>query len=259
MAHQQLKITIITGHFLINILYFFQLGREKNLTSGFLFFIDNMLIAGVDEAGRGPALGPMVMAIVVASKEQEEQIVSLGVKDSKELSIEKRVELFEKIPGICEEFVVSMVEPAEINTLMGRHSLNEIEAMKIGEMINALKSRPEIVFVDSPDVKQENFSKRIKRYCGKSLTIKSEHFADRNYPLASAASVMAKVSRDNAIDELKKEFGDIGSGYPHDPKTIAFIRAWVKKEKELPPIARDKWRTNVRELNACFQKKLGDC
>jgi len=233
--------------------------REKNLIIGFHFFNDNMLIAGVDEAGRGPALGPMTLAIVVASKEQEEQIVSLGVKDSKELSLKKRAELFKKIPGLCKEYVVSMVEPAELNKLMERHSLNEIEAMKIAEMINSLKSRPEMVFVDSPDVIQENFSKRIKKYCGKSLTIKSEHFADKNYPLSSAASVMAKVSRDNAIEELKKEFGDIGSGYPHDPKTIAFIRKWVKEKKALPSIARDKWQTNIRELDACFQKKLGEC
>jgi len=239
--------------------FLFQVHREKNLTIQFLFFTDTMLIAGVDEAGRGPALGPMVMAIVVASKEQEEQIVSLGVKDSKELSLEKRAELFEKIPGLCEEYVVAVIEPAEINKLMERHSLNEIEAMKIAEMINSLKSKPEMVFVDSPDTIQENFSKRIKKYCSKSLTIKSEHFADRNYPLSSAASVLAKVSRDNAIEELKKEFGDIGSGYPHDPKTIAFIKAWVKEKKELPPMARDKWQTNIRELNACFQKKLGEC
>ena len=215
-----------------------------------------MFLAGVDEAGRGPALGPMAMAIVVATKEQEEELISMGVRDSKELSPTKRESLAKKIKSLVEEYRVSLVSPSELNELMVRKSLNEIEAMRIAEMVNSLAAKPEIVVVDSPDIIESNFSKRIARYCSREITIRSEHFADRNYPLVSAASILAKVARDAEIESLKGEFGEIGSGYPHDPDTIAFIRKWVEENGSLPPIARSEWETNKRELDRKFQRKL---
>ena len=217
-----------------------------------------MLLAGIDEAGRGPALGPLALGLVVATKEQEEKLAGLGVRDSKELKPPDRERLSGEIEGLVEEFTVSLVAPAELNKLMVRKSLNEIEAMRIGEMLNSLKSRPEVLFVDSPDIIESNFSKRIGRYCGRKLAIRSEHFADKNYPLVAAASILAKVARDNAIEELKKEFGEIGSGYPHDPRTIAFIKKYIDEKKCLPPFARTSWETNKRALDSKYQKRLNE-
>jgi len=217
-----------------------------------------MFLAGVDEAGRGPALGPMAMALVVATKEQEEKLADIGVRDSKELDSKNRVSLVAKIKNLVEEYKVSLVFPGELNSLMLRKSLNEIEAMRIGSMVNSLRVKPEILLVDSPDIVESNFSKRIARYCSARITIKSEHFADRNYPIVSAASILAKVARDAEIERLKGEFGEIGSGYPHDPLTIAFIRKWVEENGSLPPIARTEWETNKRELDRKFQTKLRD-
>jgi len=217
-----------------------------------------MLLAGIDEAGRGPALGPMALAIVVATKEQEEKLVALGVRDSKELNAGERERLDAEIREIAEESVVSLVAPEELNRLMIRKSLNEIEAMRIGEMLNSISSRPEMLFVDSPDIIEANFSKRIEKYCGRKIVIKSEHFADKNYPLVAAASIIAKVARDAEIEKLRKEFGEIGSGYPHDSRTIAFIRKYIDEKKCLPPFARTSWETNKRELDSKFQTKLLD-
>jgi len=217
-----------------------------------------MFLGGVDEAGRGPVLGPMVMAIVIATKEQEEKFIGLGVKDSKELKVSKRLELFDKIKDISEESAVAIIEPDDLNKLMPRHSLNEIEAMYIADLLNSLKSRPDLLFVDSPDSIESNFSKRIIKYCEKKIDIRSEHYADTNYPVVSAASILAKVTRDREIDRLKEEFGELGSGYSHDEVTRKFLSKWVEEKGSLPSCARAHWETSKRELNKKFQKKLGE-
>ncbi|MEM0360217.1 MAG: ribonuclease HII [Candidatus Diapherotrites archaeon] len=215
-----------------------------------------MLVAGVDEAGRGPALGPMALALVVATKEQEELLLGMGVRDSKELQPKERERLEKKILDCIEEYRIVLVEPKELDALMERKSLNEIEAMRIAEMLNSLNSCPEIVFVDSPDIIERNFAKRIKKYCSKSVLIRAEHFADKNYAVVSAASILAKTARDRAIEMLKREFGEIGSGYSSDPITIEFLQKWVKEKGSLPPIARKNWETSKRELDKKFQTRL---
>jgi ribonuclease HII len=94
------------------------------------------------------------------------------------------------------------------------------------------------------------------KYCGKSVTIRSEHFADKNHAVVSAASILAKVARDREIEKLKKEFGEIGSGYSSDPVTMAFLRKWIEEKGSLPPMARQNWETSRRELNKKFQTRL---
>lgn len=215
-----------------------------------------MLIAGIDEAGRGPCLGPMVLAVATISKETESALEEIGVKDSKQLSAQQRLEQFPKIKTALHEYATVHIEPAELDALMDWKSLNEIEAMKIGFLLNNLKQKPDIVFVDSPDVIQENFGERIRKYLTFETKLRTEHKADVNYPIASAASILAKVERDFAIETLSKTHGSIGSGYSHDPVTREYLFNYVKQNKCLPAFCRKSWDTSRQALDSTLQQKL---
>ena len=154
------------------------------------------------------------------------------------------------------EYGTIHIEANELDTLMDRKSLNEIEAMKIGELLNRLQHKPEIVFIDSPDPIASAFGKRIQKYLSFSCKLRTEHKADINYPVCSAASVLAKVERDNAISQIAAQNGSIGSGYSHDPQTIAFLSDFVTTHNSLPVFCRHKWETSQRFLNNRRQTKL---
>jgi ribonuclease HII len=215
-----------------------------------------MLIAGIDEAGRGPALGPMVLTVATIEKKEEERLRKLGVKDSKLLKATERVRQHAQLKKMLYEFHSVKLEASEIDHLRDRKSLNEIEAMRIGYLLNHLKKKPKVVYVDSPDPIAKNFGKRIEKYISFDITIKAEHKADLNYPIVSAASIIAKVERDAAIQRLCRKYGRLGSGYPHDPETIAFLCNWVKKNKSLPDFARKSWETSKNVEIKVFQKKI---
>ncbi len=217
-----------------------------------------MLIAGIDEAGRGPCLGPMVMAIAAIEKRDEDRLYEIGVKDSKMLKPETRQKQFAELKGTLSEFCFTAIEAHEIDSLRDRKSLNEIEAMRIGMLLNGLRKKPEVVYVDSPDIVQGNFAKRIRKYISFETVLKTEHKADINYPIVSAASIIAKVERDRCIEEIAKKHGNIGSGYSHDPLTIKFLKDFISKNKCLPAFARKSWLTSQEMLDTELQKSLGD-
>jgi ribonuclease HII len=210
-----------------------------------------MLIAGIDEAGRGPCFGPMTLAITVFEKKQEKELKELGVKDSKDILPRKREILFEEIKERVVEKHVIIVSPIQINDLMTKNNLNEIEAIKVAELINLLKNKVEIVYIDSPDATKGKYEKRIRTYLNdskKNIKIISETKADSKYIVVGAASILAKVTRDKEIEKLKKDFGDIGSGYPADPKTKQFLKDFVKQNKKLPPFSRIFWSTCTKAM-----------
>jgi ribonuclease HII len=215
-----------------------------------------MLIAEVDEAGRGPVIGPMVIGVCVIEKKDEDTLVELGVKDSKELSPKKRNTILKELKKILLEQRTVKIFPDEIDGLRSRKSLNEIEAMRIGELLNSLKQKPEVVFVDSPDTVMKNFATRIKKYLSFDCIIKSEHRADSTHPIVSAASIFAKVERDSEIKKLEEIYGRIGSGYAHDETTISFLKKWLDEKKCLPPCTRRSWDTSKNILDERFQQKL---
>lgn len=216
-----------------------------------------MLVAGVDEAGRGPAIGPMVLGIATIEKRDEGKLKRLGVKDSKLLTVEERTRQSKALPGILHEFNTVQVQAGEIDQLRNRRSLNEIEAMRVGFLLNSLKEKPEVAYVDAPDPIAGNFGRRIRKYLSFDVEIRSEHKADVKYPIVSAASIIAKVERDHEIELLCRRYGNLGSGYPHDPDTIAFLCNWVKKNKRLPEFARKSWETSRNVEDKVFQRKLG--
>ncbi len=216
-----------------------------------------MFIAGVDEAGRGPVIGPMVMAIVSISKEDEFQLQAFGVKDSKELTPKQREQLFDVIQEVSKNEVI-IVPAGEIDNavLSEETNLNWLEADYAAKLINKLK--PDKVFLDCPSTNLEAF----KRYMEKRINYKAElivaHKADQLYPAVSAASVLAKVTRDREIEKIKKKLNvDFGSGYSSDPKTRDFLEQnWDNKEYQ--KYYRKSWAT----WRACKalggQKRLGE-
>ncbi len=215
-----------------------------------------MLIAGIDEAGRGPCLGPLVMAVALIKKEDEEKLVELGVKDSKMLSAKERERQFPQIKKIVLESHTSHITAEEIDRLMARKSLNEIEAMHAGRLLNELSVKPDVVYVDSPDVVMAEFAKRIGKYISFPAKIVSEHKADVNYPIVSAASVLAKVERDEAIKKISGEFGEVGSGYPGDEATIKFLKNYLLHNNAFPGFVRKSWQTISDLQQEKYQKKL---
>ncbi len=215
-----------------------------------------MRIAGIDEAGRGPCLGPLVMAVAVIDQKEEGKLLEIGVKDSKQLTAEQRAFQFPKIKSVLEEFSTVHISPQEIDSLRDWKSLNEIEAMRAAFLLNNLKQKPDMVFVDSPDILQDNFGKRIEKFLSFDVKIRSEHKADINYPVVSAASILAKVERDAVIQELAKQFGQVGSGYPSDEVTVSFLHNWLKSHSSLPPFVRQSWDTTKKVLDHKFQQRL---
>jgi ribonuclease HII len=215
-----------------------------------------VLVAGIDEAGRGPVVGPLVMSVAVVRKEDEEKLLELGARDSKEMSAKERESVCKELVRVLHAHKTVKCSAGELNVLMVRKSLNEIEAMKCAFLLNGLAEKPEIVFVDSPDVIMGDFAKRIGKYLSFKTRLVAEHKADRNYPVVSAASVIAKVERDLEIKKLEKEYGVIGSGYPHDEKTIVFLRNYLRENRKLPSCARVHWETAKNLEAELFQKKL---
>ncbi len=210
------------------------------------------MILGIDEAGRGAVIGPMVIAGVLV--ENESKLKEIGVRDSKLLSPEQREELYREIVRIAKDYVILKVSAYEIDELRKKYSLNLIEAIKMAEIINVLK--PKRVLLDCPQVSTEKFVALLKPMLSCSCEIVAENFADVKYPVVAAASIIAKVERDREIEKLKEEFNfDFGVGYPHDERTIAFLQAHAKN---FPSCVRKSWLTAVEIENQKKQKKLED-
>jgi len=193
------------------------------------------MICGCDEAGRGPVIGPMVVAIVCGDSDSFKKI---GVKDSKMLSESKREFLLEQIMNIARSVEYVIVREEEIDRATYKKQLNLLEAVTISSMI---KQENEYI-VDCPDVNEERFSRLLTELSGNKKII-SRHKADIDFPLVSAASIVAKVLREREISKIKEELGDFGSGYPSDTRTVTFLRNYFMKNGRMPPHVRRSWKT----------------
>jgi ribonuclease HII len=215
-------------------------------------------VCGVDDAGRGPVIGPLVIAGIRIEEEKLEQLRSLGVKDSKKLSPEARLKLSIEIPEIVDEYHIVELEAAHLDRVVN-HSpkfqrLNLLEARAMAEVIEKLK--PHLVYVDASDTRPERFKNNILENLSFKPKVVSEHHADEKYPSVSAASILAKVRRDSRIEELRKEYGDIGSGYAHDPITVRFLSEYYLMNRDFPPIVRRSWKTLRNIVREISQSKL---
>lgn len=219
-----------------------------------------MLIAGVDDAGRGSIIGPLVVAGVLVKEEDMPKLVELKVKDSKLLSPQRREKLAVEIRRIAEKYSVVKLSPMEIDKVVmsGRklHKLNRLEAQAMAKVIEMLK--PDVAYVDASDVLEERFKQHILEALSIKAQIISEHKADRKYPIVSAASIMAKVERDKEIAEIAKKYGEVGCGYPSDPKTMGFLQKCLEEVGEYPEFVRKSWKPakRTKSENALRQAKL---
>lgn len=207
------------------------------------------MIGGIDEAGRGPLIGPMVIAGVSIQDQDQSRISKVIKKDSKRLSPMVREYLSWRTRNILNVVVVRIILPKEIDEwIITRHGgLNLLEVEAMGLIAQQLGEG--VIFVDSPDVKPERLKTILEgRLKGKSVII-SEHKADENYPIVATASIIAKVIRDREIAKLSYLYGDFGSGYPADARTIAFVEKWYKEKKSAPPFIRKSWQTVQRFEN----------
>ncbi|MHA1863545.1 MAG: ribonuclease HII [Candidatus Thorarchaeota archaeon] len=206
--------------------------------------------AGIDEAGRGPMIGPMVICGILIDSDRLHELVKIGAKDSKTLTHKRRLILKEKIEKVVSKIEIRTVSAADIDRLRKRTTLNEIEVEEFASIAKALN--PQEIYLDAADVIAERFGIKIGKLSGiasKGAKIISEHKADSKYPIVSAASIIAKVERDRAIESFHKKYGDFGSGYPNDPKTIKFVRNLVRNREKLPPIIRKSWKSVTRLID----------
>ncbi len=215
---------------------------------------DMTIVCGIDEAGRGPVIGPMVLCAVCIDAKNHAKFKEIGAKDSKELTRTERTELVASIQQLATAYKLIAVEPVEIDAAVQSKTtnLNWLEADKQAELLNALK--PDVVYIDCPSPNIKAFTDYIQKKLIKKIEIHCAHHADRDYPAVSAASILAKVERDRLIDELKKKIGlDFGSGYPSDPYTKAFLE---KNWKKYSTIFRKSWAPFKKYAQRLTQKKL---
>jgi ribonuclease HII len=207
-----------------------------------------VLVTGVDEAGRGCAIGPLVVAGVLFEERALDALQAMGVRDSKQLSRRKRESLATEIIELNLRHKYFDLQPRTIDIVVNRNvklrKLNYLETMVMARIIRDLQ--PNVAYVDPADVVVDRFVKQILSVLPWTPKVFSEAKADAKYPVVSAASILAKVRRDRIVAELRDEYGDFGSGYPSDGKTVRFLESWFEEHDTCPSFIRGSWSTVKR-------------
>lgn len=213
-------------------------------------------VLGVDEAGRGPVLGPLVVGGFAMDEAHLAHLSEIGVRDSKELSPNAREEIFQEL-GRCGRREAIVLQPPEIDVAVVRGNLNRLEARAFAQMVGRV--RPHRTYVDACDANAPRFGVLVRRLSEWDAEVVSRHKADRDFPVVGAASIVAKVLRDRAMVDLGKELGaEIGSGYQTDPVTIAFLKDHLPRAGERPAWLRSSWRTTARLMAERSARTLDD-
>ncbi|WP_049947913.1 ribonuclease HII [Candidatus Halobonum tyrrellensis] len=215
------------------------------------------MVVGVDEAGKGPVLGPMVAAAVRADPDA----LPADVDDSKRVAPARREEMATRLRGDPEIRVgVGVVGVGRIDD--PATDMNSLTVAAQAEAAAAVADAGDRLTVDAGDVDAARFGRRVREAVadtGTEVTVTAEHRADESYPVVGAASVVAKVERDARVASLAdRHDADVGSGYPSDPTTRAFLREYVRAHGDLPDGARRSWSTCDDLLAAAEQSALGD-
>lgn len=201
-------------------------------------------ILGIDEAGRGPVIGPLVLAGVHVDRAKLQSLAALGVRDSKQLSRGERTTLAREIRQVALDVRLIPFAPRQLG-----QNLNRVELSGMARLIHDIG--PDSVYLDAPVGPRgiSGYLLRLKEQLAKEgrrekrWEIFAENGADRRYPIVSAASIVAKVYRDEAIKRLHQLYGDFGWGYPLEPKTRRFLRDWYSDHRRFPACVRVRWRT----------------
>jgi ribonuclease HII len=209
------------------------------------------LLLGIDDAGRGPVLGPMILAGVLIKPSEEKIIASWGAKDSKLLFPTKRKKISDQIKKHFKHHIETST-PKEIDN---HKNLNTLEAEKAAKIINKLTknlNEKVQVIIDCPSINIKSWSNDVQKLLKnpKNISLSCEHKADLHHPIVSAASIIAKEKREDEIYKLKLKLKtDFGSGYPADPKTKEFIEENFDNPK-YNSIIRFSWNTVKKLIKA---------
>jgi ribonuclease HII len=215
------------------------------------------MIGGVDEAGRGPVIGPLVIAIVTVK--EIKTIEKLSIKDSKLCTPNQREHFKNQIQKVADQTEVLAISATDIDTMRKSMSLNQLEVYAFSKLIS--KTKPTICYIDSADVNAQRFADDIKNQLNYQPKIISRHKADTIYPIVSAASIIAKTTRDEMVSLIEKELRKtldipLGSGYPADPITQKFLKNWLQENHTLPPYTRLSWKTSQNLIKQSKIKSL---
>ncbi len=215
------------------------------------------MIGGIDEAGRGPVIGPLVIAIVTIK--ETNPLENLSIKDSKLCTPPQRVRLKKQIQKVADQTKVLAISAADIDTMRKSMTLNQLEVYGFSKLIS--QTKPNICYVDSADVNAQRFASDIQKQLTYQPKIISRHKADTLYPIVSAASIVAKTTRDELVSKIEKELRKtldipLGSGYPADPITQNFLKTWLQENHCLPPYVRLSWKTSQNLIQQSKIKSL---
>lgn len=212
-----------------------------------------MTILGVDEAGRGPIIGPLCIAAAMVKESDLPILEKLQPKDSKLLKNHQIHRLATQIKQVV-KYKVIQIQPAEIDAVVDSDdtNLNWLEADKTAELLNSLKPKKAILDCPSPNIAA--YKNYLKHRLKHNIEIIAEHKAEK-YAIVAAASIIAKSEREKAVEELKKKYGNIGSGYPSDPTTKEFLKNHWKQHAG---IFRRSWITYKRLVEKEKNKTLSE-
>lgn len=200
-------------------------------------------VAGIDEAGRGSLIGDMFIAGIALSEEQSITLAAAGVRDSKTLSRSRRHKLLLDIVRYSDLIVVSRVIPEDID----RENINDLEVRAIERILRHMKSRgiePSKVVIDEIAGRREALE-RITKSLFPATEVVARPKADRDFVQVAAASIVAKCLRDRLVRILSSLYGELGSGYPSDPRTINWLKL-VESSGQTPCCVRKSWKTLKR-------------
>ena len=209
------------------------------------------MFAGVDEAGKGAVLGPLVVAAVGCDSDAD--LAAIPVRDSKTLTPAARTDLFGRITTRM-TYNVLVIPAEEIDAKRRLMTMNQLMAIAHAAVISELQ--PGIAYVDACDVIAPRYGRAVSSHLNFPCRVVAEHHADVTIPVVSAAGIVAKVVRDRLIGELAEEYGEIGSGYPSDRTTIAFLAQYIAGHHRPPPIARTSWETTRQIIGHAEQVDL---
>jgi ribonuclease HII len=210
---------------------------------------------GSDEAGKGPVLGPMVAAAVRVAPDA----LPSDVDDSKRLAPARREALAGEIRAVAERVGIAVVTTERIDA--PGTDMNTLTVDAHAEALSGVVDAGDVAAVDAGDVSESRFGRRVAAGVGDrgfEIEVRAEHGADERDPVVGAASIVAKVERDRRVAALEAEYGDVGSGYPSDPRTRAFLREYVRDHGSLPGCARASWQTCDDVLAAAEQSALDE-
>ena len=204
-------------------------------------------------------MGPLVVAAVAVPLTGEEALREMGVRDSKKLQAEHRDRLARKLSTL--PHVIIEVPAEDVDALRSTASLNVVEARLFASAVLGLmgdlgEGARSTAYLDAADTSETTFDRHFRGAMaddpgsGSVVHVVCRHEADDQFPVVSAASILAKTRREEAVARIREELGeDIGSGYPSDGTTISFLEKWITEKGVLPPHTRRSWRTAQRLLD----------